>query len=145
MDLVKVDQTLETILNVLKDGILDLKVTIEEELDKKRLMKIIVALHVAFHKAMDPTFLSEPPPIFKTTPIEILTATDIDEVLQLIMEQLLKKIDDFETRGSGWVVHELSRLNLHTYIYDTFRASTYIPLPDDLKAKHAVVNTKIQV
>ena len=114
LDLEKINQTPETILNVLKDNILDLKVTIKEELEKKRSMKIIVALHVVFHQATDPTFLSEPPPVFKTTPFEILTATDIDEVLQTIMEQLLKKIDDFETRGSGWVLHELSRLDLHT-------------------------------
>ena len=145
MDLEKIDQTPETILNVLKDNILDLKVTIEEELEKKRSIKIIVALHALFHQATDPTFLSEPPPVFKTTPIEILNATDIDEVLQTIMEQLLKKIDDFETRGSGWILHELSRLDLHTYVYDPLRASTYIPLPKDLQAKHAVVNIQNQV
>ena len=85
MDLEKINQTPETILNVLKDNILDLKVTIEEELKKKRSIKIIVALHALFHQATDPTFLSEPPPVFKTTPIKILTATDIDEVLQAIM------------------------------------------------------------
>ena len=64
MDLEKIDQTPETILNVLKDGILDLKVAIEEELEKKRLMKIIVALHVVFHQATDPIFLRKPPPVF---------------------------------------------------------------------------------
>ena len=58
LDLEKIDQTPETIFNVLKDGILDLKVAIEEELEKKRLMKIIVALQVVFHQATDPTFLS---------------------------------------------------------------------------------------
>ena len=145
LDLEKIDQTPETILNVLKDSLLDLKVAIEEELEKKRSMKIIVALHVIFHQATDPTFLSEPPPVFKTTPIEILTATDIDEVLQSIYDELLKKIDDFETRGSGWLLHELSRLDLHTYVYDPLRASTYIPLPEDLKAKRAVVNIQNKV
>ena len=84
-------------------------------------------------------------PVFKTTPIEVLTATDIDEVLQSVIEQLLKKIDDFEERGSGWVLHELSRLDLHTYIHDPLRASTYTPVPDDLKAKQAVVNIQNKV
>ena len=91
-------------------------------MEKKRSMKIIVALHVVFHEVTDPIFLSEPPPVFNTNPIEILTATDIDEVLQLIMEQLLKKIDVFEQRGSGWVLHELSCLEMiliahrHTFL-----------------------------
>ena len=57
----------------------------------------------------------------------------------------MKKIDDFEERGSGWVLHELSRLDLHTYIYDPLRASTYMPLPDELKAKQAVINVQNKV
>ena len=83
--------------------------------------------------------------MFKSMPVEILEGTDIDEGLHLITNQLMKKIDDFEERGSGWVLHELSRLDLNTYIYDPLRASTYIPLPKDLKAKHAVVNIQNQV
>ena len=69
----------------------------------------------------------------------------IDDVLQTIIEQLLKKIDDFETKCSDWLLHELSCLDPHTYLYDPLRASTSIPLPDDLKAKHAVVNIQNQV
>ena len=41
LDLKKVDQTPETILNVLKEDISDLKVTIEEELEKKHLLKTL--------------------------------------------------------------------------------------------------------
>ena len=89
--------------------------------------------------------MSEPPPVFKSSPLEILAATDIDEVLQSIYDQLLKKIDDFETRGSGWILLKLSRLDLHTYVYDPLRASTYIPLPEDLKAKRAVLNIQNKV
>ena len=124
---------------------MNLKSTIEVELERKRALKIVVALHVTFHQATDPTFLSEPPPVFKSSPLEILAATDIDEVLQSIYDQLLKKIDDFESRGSGWILHKLSRLDLHTYIYDPLRASTYIPLPKDLKAKRAVINIQNKV
>ena len=56
--------------------------------------------------------------MFKSSPLEILIATNIDQVLQSIYDQLLKKINKFEQRGSGWVLHELSRLDLHTYVYD---------------------------
>ena len=141
----ELDQTPETIIDILRDSIHNLKPTIEVELERKRALKMIVALHVTFHQATDPTFLSEPPPVFKTSPMEVLAATDIDEVLKSISNELLKKIDDFEERGSGWVLHELSRLDLHTYIYDPLRASTYIPLPDELKAKQAVVNIQNKV
>ena len=145
VNLEEVDQTPETIIDILKNNIMNLKSTIEVELERKRALKIAVTLHVTFHQATDPTFLSEPPPVFKSSPLEILAATDIDEVLQSIYDQLLKKIDDFETRGSGWLLHKLSRLDLHTYVYDPLRASTYIPLPEDLKLKQAVVNIQNQV
>ena len=82
VNLEEVDQTTETIIDILKNNIMNLKLTIEVELERKQALKIAVALHVTFRQATDPTFLSEPPPFFKTTPIEILTATDIDEVLQ---------------------------------------------------------------
>ena len=66
-------------------------------------------------------------------------------MLHTIIEQILKKVDKYEERGSGWVLHQLLRLNLHTYEYTPLRASTYIPLPNDLKAKEAVVNIKNKV
>ena len=98
INLEQLDQTPETIIDILKNNVMDLKSTIEVEMERKRALKIIVALHVTFHQATDPTFLSEPPPVFKSLPVEILVGTDIDEVLHLITDQLLKKIDDFEER-----------------------------------------------
>ena len=145
INLKKQNQTPETIIDIFKSNITNLTPTIEHELVKKRALKIVVAVHTTFHQATDPTFLSEPPPVFKSLPMEVLASTDIEEVLHIITEELLKKIDDFEERGSGWVLHELSRLDLHTYVYDPLRASTYIPVPDDLKAKHAVVNIQNKV
>ena len=38
------------------------------------------------------------------------------------------------------MLHELLRLDLHAYAIDPLRGSTYIPLPDDLLAKQAVIN-----
>ena len=145
INLKKQNQTPETIIDIFKQNITNLTSTIERELEKKRALKIVVAVHTTFHQATDPTFLSEPPPVFKSLPMEVLASTDIEEVLQIITEELLKKIDDFEERGSGWVLRELSRLDLHTYVYDPLRASTYSPLPNDLKAKQAVINIQNKV
>ena len=124
---------------------MDLKPTIEEEFEQKRALKVIIALHAAFHQATDPTFLTEPHPVFNSPPIEILPASDIDQVLHTIIEQILKRVDEYEERGSGWILHQLLRLDLHTYEYTPLCASTYIPLPNDLKAKKAVLNIKNKV
>ena len=95
------EQTPESIMGVLKDGVGDLKETVERELEQKRALKITVALHVIFRQSADPSFLTEPPAVFNTSPVEVLAATDIDEALDAIREQLLKKIEEFEERGSG--------------------------------------------
>ena len=58
-DLKQFVQTPETIIDILKDYVMDLKPTIVVELERKRALKIIVALHVTFQQATDPTFLSE--------------------------------------------------------------------------------------
>ena len=56
-DLKLIAHTPETIINVLKENIMNLTSTIEVESERKRALKIIVALHVTFHQATDPTFL----------------------------------------------------------------------------------------
>ena len=119
---------------------MDLKPKIEDELERKHALKIVVTLHASFHQATDPTFLTEPHPVFNLLPIEILPATDIDEALQEVFKSLMKKIDEYMSRGSCWILHELLRLDLHTYEYIPLRGSTYITLPKDLKAKQAVIN-----
>ena len=74
-----------------------------------------------------------------------LTSTDLDEALNSIFENLLKLIEEFQERGSGWVLHELLRLDLQTYAFDPLRGSTYIPLSDELLLKHALINIHNQV
>ena len=56
-DLKQFALTLETIINVLKDNIVNLTPTIKVELEQKRSLKIIVALHVTFHQATEPTYV----------------------------------------------------------------------------------------
>ena len=56
----------------------------------------MVALHLEFHQSTDPSFLTEPPAVFNTTPVEVLAATDVVDALDAIYKQLLKKIEEFE-------------------------------------------------
>ena len=58
--------TPETILYVMSNSVIDLKPTIEEEVERKRALKIVLALHVVFCQATDSTFLSDSLPVFKS-------------------------------------------------------------------------------
>ena len=134
------EQKPETIIDILRNSVSDLEATVQSELEKKRALKIVVAIHAIFRQSTDATFLTEPPAVFNSDPVEILAATDIEEALNDVFQNILKKIDEYEQRGSGWVLHQLLKLDLHAYEYDPLRASTYIPLPKELQDKHALVN-----
>ena len=72
-------------------------------LRKKRALKVYLSLHVNFHLSTDPTFATDPPFVLNTEPVEILESTIINQTLDNIYDTLIKAIDDFELRGSGWV------------------------------------------
>ena len=65
---------------------------------------------------------------------------DVHDILESFYTTLLDLIDQYEMCGSGWVLNKLLRLDLHVAKYDPLRASTYMPLPEEIELKHAVVN-----
>ena len=107
--------------------------------------QIVVSVHVAFHQAIDPSFLTEPPPVFNSEAMEVFEAEDINTILGEIYSYLLALIDEFQERGSGWVLNQLLRLDLHTYQYTPLRGSTFIILPPEVQAKKAIVNIQNRV
>ena len=76
--------------------VLDLKDTIQRELERKRALKVVVSLHLNFHQAADTSFLTDPPVVFNSDVIEVLTTKDLDEGLNSIFENLLKLIEEFQ-------------------------------------------------
>ena len=42
--------------------------------------------------------------------------------------------------GSGWRLHSIIRLELHTVRYNPLRGKSYIPLPKELANKKAIIN-----
>ena len=49
--------------------------------------------------------------------MEVFEAEDVDAILEEIYSYLLALIDEFQERGSGWVLNQLLWLDLHTYQY----------------------------
>ena len=53
--------------------------------------------------------------MLNTDPVEILESTNITETLSNIYDMLINAVDEFEVRGSGWVLDQLLRLDLHVF------------------------------
>jgi hypothetical protein len=48
--------------------------------------------------------------------------------------------EEFTSRGSGWALHCITKIELYTAEYEPLHGSSYIPLPPKLAAKKAILN-----
>ena len=51
------------------------------------------------------TFLTNPPAVLSTDTMEVYGSSDVHDTLNSIYENLASTIEDFEQRGSGWVLN----------------------------------------
>ena len=132
----------EDILKTLNQSVLNMKGSINDELHEKNAIKYYLSSHVNFHLSMDESFTTNPPVVLSTTPIEVFKFNNIEKSLADTYDNLISKIGEFQSRGSGWVLDELVMLDLHILEYKPLRASSYIPLPEKLASRKAVINIK---
>ena len=59
-----------------------------------------------------------------------------------MISKMLKKIGDYQQNGSGWYFKEVVHLEIHNVDYKPMRGSSYIPLPDFITRKKAVINIR---
>ena len=86
---------------------------ISEEVAKKRAGIFYFSLHVNFHLCTDVTFLTHPPAVRSTDTIEVYDSSDVHDTLNSIYENLVSAIEDFQQRGSGWILDKFLALDLH--------------------------------
>ena len=73
--------------------------------------------------------------------IEInLDGTDEKELYDTMVERIVEKMATFQSKGSGWRLHSIIQLELHTMGYNPLRGKTWIPLPKELANKKAIIN-----
>jgi len=53
------------------------------------------------------------------------------------MDPLLKDMDKFEQRGSGWTLHSIVNLAMNANKHNLMRGSSYIELPDPITRRRA--------
>ena len=132
----------DSILSVLKDAVATANEPLIEERNKKHAIKFYLSLHLTYHQAVDETVITDPPVVLHTEPQELYDATEVEESLEAVHKELERKIDAYEHEGSGWVLHQLLKPDLHILHLEPLRASTYIELPKWIQDKKAIVNIK---
>ena len=72
-----------------------------------------------------------------------LDGTDEEELYITMTEEIIEKIAALQqANGSGWRLHSIIKLELHTVRYNPLRGETWIPLPKELANKNAIINPK---
>ena len=59
-----------------------------------------------------------------------------------MVERMIEKMAKFQSMGSGWRLHSIIRIELHTVRYNSLRGRSYIPLPKELASKKGIINMK---
>ena len=72
-----------------------------------------------------------------------LESTDVKKILvQVIISTILDKIRNYQQNGSGWYFKEVVHFEIHTVDFNPMRGSSYIPLPDWISRKKAIINIR---
>ena len=72
-----------------------------------------------------------------------LDGTDEDELYITMTERIIEKMATLQqAEGSGWRLHSIIKLELHTVSYNPLRGETWIALPKELGNKKAIINVK---
>lgn len=123
------EQNANNIFAILKDSVSQLRGRVNEELKKKRALKFYLSLHLNFHLGSDETYITEPPVVLNTSAVELYESSQLDEILEKEYSNLVSAIEQFQGRGSGWVLDKLLMLDLHVFEFSPLRATSYIRLP----------------
>ena len=71
-----------------------------------------------------------------------LGSTDLKKLLNKLFREIIEKEDTYVKNGSGWYFKEVVRLEIHTTEYAPIAGSSYIPLPDWIVRKKAIVSIR---
>ena len=69
-----------------------------------------------------------------------LESVDVNELINKCINEIIEQIDIYLQNGSGWYFKEVVQLEIHTVEFNPTKGSSYIPLPDWITNKKAIVN-----
>ena len=69
-----------------------------------------------------------------------IMSSNLKELFAKIVKEIMGNLEKYQQNGSGWYLSEVIGLEMHTAEYDPFYGSSYIPLPDWIVRKRAIIN-----
>ena len=69
-------------------------------------------------------------------------STDVKDLLSKSNREIIESISTYQQNGSGWYFKEIKQLEIHTTEFKPMKGSSYIPLPDWIMRKKAIVSIR---
>ena len=86
--------------------------------------------------------LEEGKAYFNSPTITNTKSDDVDKWIKVSRDVIEGHIESYTEKGSGWYFKEVEKLEIHTTEFNPTKGSSYIPLPEWIKNKKAIVNIK---
>ena len=71
-----------------------------------------------------------------------LKSTEERKVVTDAIRDILNKLSIYQLNGSGWSFKEVLYLEIHTYQFNPIKGNSYIPLPDWIMRKKAIISIR---
>ena len=69
-----------------------------------------------------------------------LENTDVKDILSQMLKEIMEKLDNYQRNGSGWYFKKVIRLEIHILDDKQMKGDSYIPLPEFIMRKKAIIN-----
>ena len=70
----------------------------------------------------------------------VLRREDFEEAFQTSLKKIWNSFDIYLKNGSGWILERVEKNFLNSYDYTPINIGSYIPTPEAIAAKKAVIN-----
>ena len=71
-----------------------------------------------------------------------LNSTDVKKLLNKLFREIIENLNTYTKNGSGWYFKEVLQLEIHMIEYKPIIGSSYIPLPEWIMRKKAIVSIR---
>ena len=103
-------------------------------------MKCYIVLHITFVKKNKEGESLIQSSYFRPFTRTLLRSTQINEFLDESSDKINISFDQYLQRGSRWVLETIDYLKIYSAEYAPVRGKSYIPTPESIKGKRAIVN-----
>ena len=82
---------------------------------------------------------------FKSNARKIINENDIETVISDAGNELINRISEWISEGSGWVIKSVDKHEIDISKYKPLRGSSYLPLPEKINKQRLIFKIKIKM